>query len=99
VEGLKAVARQVAGTGVTATSLRPGPVETEFGETAGIDEVFSKLPAFARDTSAEVAAAAVEALEKGKRAVGPGVVGRLAPAGQYAPRSLLLPALRRFYPI
>jgi short-subunit dehydrogenase len=87
------------GTGVTATSLRPGPVETEFGSVAGVGDEFASLPSFAVDTAEEVAKAAVEALDKGKRSVGPGVVGHLAPAGQFAPRSLLLPALRRFYPI
>jgi short-subunit dehydrogenase len=87
------------GTGVTATSLRPGPVATEFGETAGVEDEFSSLPGFLVDTPAEVAKAAVDALDKGKRSVGPGVVGHLAAAGQFAPRSVLLPALRRFYPI
>jgi short-subunit dehydrogenase len=89
----------LGGTGVSATSLRPGPVDTEFGEQSGVEEVFSNLPGFMLDSSEEVAAAAVEGLEKGKRAVGPGLLGHLAPAGQYAPRGLLLPALRRFYPI
>jgi short-subunit dehydrogenase len=89
----------LAGTGVSVTSLRPGPVETEFGSTAGMDEEFSSLPSFAVDSSADVAKAAVDGVERGKRVVGPGVVGRLAVAGQYAPRGLLLPALRRFYPV
>src|SRR4051812_19918705 len=61
----------LGGTGVTATSLRPGPVETEFGEMAGIGEEFSSLPSFLMDSSADVAAAAVEALDDGKRTVGP----------------------------
>jgi uncharacterized protein len=94
-----ALTADLTGTGVTATSLRPGPVETEFGEQAGIGEEFSSLPSFLLDSSEDVAAAAVEGMEKGKRAVGPGVVGHLAVAGQFAPRSILLPALRRFYPI
>jgi short-subunit dehydrogenase len=89
----------LGGTGVSVTSLRPGPVETEFGETAGMGEEFSSLPSFAIDSAADVAKAAVEGMERGKRVVGPGVVGRLAVAGQYAPRGLLLPALRRFYPV
>jgi short-subunit dehydrogenase len=89
----------LAGTGVSVTSLRPGPVQTEFGATAGMDEEFSSLPSFAVDSAEDVAKAAVEGVERGKRVVGPGVVGRLAVAGQYAPRGLLLPALRRFYPV
>ena len=89
---------ELGGTGVTATSLRPGPVATEFGDEAGIDE-FDSLPGFLVDSSEDVARAAVDALDKGRRVVGPGIVGHLAVAGQYAPRSVLLPALRRFYPV
>jgi short-subunit dehydrogenase len=94
-----ALHEDLTGTGVTATSLRPGPVETEFGDVAGVGDEFSSLPGFLVDTPEEVARAAVEALDKGRRAVGPGIVGHLAAAGQFAPRSVLLPALRRFYPI
>jgi short-subunit dehydrogenase len=94
-----ALHEDLAGTGVTATSLRPGPVATEFGEQAGIGDEFDSLPGFLMDTPEQVAQAAVAALDKGKRAVGPGILGHLAVAGQFAPRSVLLPALRRFYPI
>jgi short-subunit dehydrogenase len=89
----------LGGTGVTATSLRPGPVATEFGDQSGISDEFDSLPGFLMDSSEDVARAAVDALDKGKRVVGPGIVGHLAVAGQYAPRSVLLPALRRFYPV
>jgi short-subunit dehydrogenase len=94
-----ALTADLAGTGVTATSLRPGPVATEFGEQAGVSDEFDSLPGFLMDSSEDVARAAVEGLEKGRRVVGPGIVGRLAVAGQYTPRSVLLPALRRFYPL
>ncbi len=89
----------VGGTGVTVTSLRPGPVETEFGEASGMEDEFSSLPGFLVDSSAGVAKAAIDGLDQGKRVVGPGIVGRLAPGGQYAPRGVLLKALRRFYPV
>ena len=90
---------ELGGTGVTVTSLRPGPVETEFAEVGGLDDELSALPSFLVDSSADVARAAVDGLERGKRVVSPGVVGRLSVAGQYAPRSVLLTALRRFYPV
>lgn len=90
---------ELGGTGVSVTSLRPGPVETEFGATAGLEDEFSSLPSFAIDSSAEVARAAVEGMEKGRRVVAPGVVGRLAIAGHYTPRGILLPLLKRFYPV
>jgi short-subunit dehydrogenase len=89
----------LGGTGVTVTSLRPGPVSTEFGEASGMEDEFSSLPGFLVDSSADVAKAAVDGLDSGKRVVGPGVVGHLAPSGQYAPRGVLLKALRRFYPV
>jgi short-subunit dehydrogenase len=89
----------LGGTGVSVTSLRPGPVKTEFGEQSGMEDEFSKLPSFAIDSSEDVARAAVDGVDKGKRVVAPGIVGHLAVAGHYAPRSLLLPALRRFYPV
>ena len=89
----------LGGTGVTVTSLRPGPVATEFGEVGGMEDEFSSLPGFLIDTPQEVARVAVDGMDRGKRVVGPGVVGHLAVAGQYAPRGPLLYALRRFYPV
>jgi short-subunit dehydrogenase len=94
-----ALAADLHGTGVTATSLRPGPVATEFGDASGMEDEFSMLPSFLLDGAEEVARAAVDGLDKGRRAVAPGVIGHLAPAGQYAPRGVLLAALRRFYPV
>src|SRR3954447_1980671 len=90
---------ELGGNGVTVTSLRPGPVETEFGSASGMDDEFSSLPSFALDSPAEVAKAAVDGLDKGKRVVAPGVVGHLAALGQYAPRGPLLAVLERFYPV
>jgi short-subunit dehydrogenase len=91
---------ELTGTGVTVTSLRPGPVKTEFGDVAGIsDELFS-APDFTIKSSEDVAAAAVEGLEKGKRTVAPGVAAKVATiSGRITPRSLLLPLLRRQYPV
>jgi short-subunit dehydrogenase len=89
----------LGGTGVSVTSLRPGPVATEFGDVGGMEEEFSSLPGFLVDSSEEVARAAVNGMDKGKRVVGPGVIGHLSVAGQYAPRGPLLAALRRFYPV
>jgi short-subunit dehydrogenase len=87
------------GTGVSATSLRPGPVATEFGDVGDMAAEFSSLPGFLVDDSRYVARAAVEALDRGKRLVGPGVLGRISGAAQYAPRGPLLAFLRRFYPV
>ena len=86
-------------TGVNATALCPGPVATEFGEVAGLG-VFERLPDFALADSPEVAQAAVAGLERERRVVIPGALNvATAYGGRFTPRSLLLPALRRFYPV
>jgi short-subunit dehydrogenase len=94
-----ALSADLSGTGVTVTSLRPGPVATEFGEASGIADELENAPSFSVASSEETAAAAVEGLEHGKRVVAPGIVGKLAVAGHYTPRSVLLPVMRRFYPV
>jgi uncharacterized protein len=91
---------EVHGTGVTVTSLRPGPVKTEFGDVAGISEELFSAPDFTIKTSEEVAAAAVHGLEKGRRTVAPGVAAKFATVGgRLMPRTVLVPVLRRQYPV
>jgi uncharacterized protein len=88
------------GTGVTATSLCPGPVKTEFAETAGIDEAASGLPELFWKDSDEVAEGAVKALERGRRVVVPGKLNLAgAIGGQHAPRGLLLRFGSRVTPV
>src|SRR3954451_24248814 len=91
---------ELHGTGVTVTSLRPGPVKTEFGDVAGIsDELFS-APDFTIKSSEDVAKAAVDGLEHGRRTVAPGVAAKVATvSGRMTPRTFLLPILRRQYPV
>lgn len=90
----------LAGTGVSVSSLRPGPVTTEFGDVAGIGEELFSVPDFAIKTPQQVAAAGVEMMESGKRATGPGAVAKISTvSGRLAPRSVLLPLMRRFYPV
>ena len=61
----EAIASELEGTGVTATTLCPGPTESEFQDVAGMGqlEFFSGK----RPTSAEVAAFGYRAMEKGER--------------------------------
>jgi short-subunit dehydrogenase len=90
----------LGGTGVTATSLCPGPVKTEFAETAGIDEAASGLPEVFWTESDFVAEEAVRALERGRRVVVPGRLNQAgALGGQHAPRGLFLRFGSRFYPV
>jgi short-subunit dehydrogenase len=96
-----ALTADLHGTGVTATALCPGPVPTEFGEQAGIDDGdWEGVPSFAITSPEQNAKAAVAGMAKGKRVVIPGPLNLVsATAGQYTPRSLLLGVVRRFYPI
>jgi short-subunit dehydrogenase len=90
---------ELEGTGVTATSLCPGPVKTEFSEVAGLEQAESELPGVFWDTPEDVAKAGVAGLEKGKRVVIPGAINRMgALGGQHAPRSLVLRLAGRLHP-
>ena len=87
------------GTGVTATVLNPGFTETEFADAGGVGS-FDQLPSFLVDDAREVARAAVEGMEQGKRSVIPGAHNVLSSiGGRFVPRSVLLPAVGRFSPV
>lgn len=91
----EAVHAELHGTGVSCTSLCPGPVPTEFGETAGLGDKESSLPSAVSVEPDEVAAAAINAMVRGKRSVIPGPLAKAsALGGRLMPRSLLLPATR-----
>ncbi|WP_309650647.1 SDR family oxidoreductase [Nocardioides sp.] len=97
----QSLAGELRGTGVTATTLCPGPVDTGFGEAAGFSKADAEeaLPAVMWVGAAEVARAAVDGMAKGRLVVIPGRVNRLAAAvSQVTPRSLLLPVLARSHP-
>jgi short-subunit dehydrogenase len=87
-------------TGVTATALCPGATRTEFFEVGGMASEVENAPDFAVMDSPDVARAAVEGLDKGKRVVIPGAFNQVgAISGRMTPRSLLVPFLRRVYPV
>ncbi len=90
----EALHAELAGTGVSCTSLCPGPVSTEFAERAGIADVESAAK-LAFDSAEGVARQAVDAMLAGRRSVIPGVVNRLgAFGGRFAPRTVLLPLVK-----
>jgi uncharacterized protein len=94
----QALGADLHGTGVTATALCPGPVDTEFAEVAGVTSEFGALPDFVTVSSPDVAEAGVRGLERGKGVVIPGLVNRAtAIGGQFTPRSLLLGLGRHVY--
>jgi short-subunit dehydrogenase len=97
----RALAQELRGTGVSATALCPGPVETEFAEAAGLDHEVAggSLPKIMWESAADVAAAAIEGMERGRAVVIPGLANRVgASLAHLTPRRLLLPILARQHP-
>lgn len=92
---------ELRGTGVTATALCPGPVKTEFVETAGFDAGAAEgsVPSFMWVDADDVARAAVGAMAAGKSVVIPGAGNKVtALAGHFTPRALLVPLVARQHP-
>jgi hypothetical protein len=95
----EALHQEVRGSGVTVTALAPGPVSTEFWDTAGWEvasgQSFEKaVPRHAWVSAEDAASAGVKGLEAGRRVVVPGLPVRAAMlASQYLPHALKLPAI------
>jgi hypothetical protein len=86
--------------GVVVTALCPGPVATEFATVADMEGAFAQAPSFSVVTAQECARQAIEGLDNNKRVVTPGLAIRAAGlAGRYMPHSILLPAMKKFYPV
>ena len=97
----ESLAGELRGTGVGATVLCPGPVDTGFGERAGFtkDDAVAALPAFLWVSAADVARAAVDGLAKGTVVVIPGAGNRVgAVIGRLTPNRVLVPMLARGHP-
>jgi short-subunit dehydrogenase len=87
---------ELRGCGVTVTALCPGPVQTEFGEIAGVGSKEGQLPGPFWTSPEAVAREAVDGLANDKRVVVPGLLNRAgALGGQHAPRALVLPIANR----
>ncbi|HZA12581.1 SDR family oxidoreductase [Mycobacterium sp.] len=88
----EAVHEELHGTGVSCTALCPGPVPTEWADVANAQHY--SIP-IAQVSPRDVAEAAIGGMLDGKRTVVPGLVPKAASlGGRFAPRSVLLPALR-----
>jgi short-subunit dehydrogenase len=97
----QSLAGELRGSGVTATTLCPGPVDTGFGERAGFskEDAENALPRIMWVDAEEVAKVAVDAMDKGRLVAIPGAANRVAAAiAQVTPRSLLLPTLAKQHP-
>ena len=92
----EAVHAELAGTGVSVTALCPGFTHTEFGENAGAAKHEQALPEILFQDPPAVARSGVEAMIAGRRTAIPGLHNRASMlGGRLAPRSLLLPVVRR----
>jgi uncharacterized protein len=88
-------------TGVTASTVCPGPVRTGFGEAAGFsnEEAEKMLPAFLWKTAQQVAKAAIDGLAADRAVIVPGSANRAAAVlNHLAPRRLLTTILSRTHP-
>ena len=97
----RALGAELRGTGVSVTTLCPGPVETGFAEAAGMtdEEAGETLPRFMWIPAGDVARAAVEGLAAGRAVVIPGTANRVgAGLGHLAPKAMLLPLMVKNHP-
>jgi short-subunit dehydrogenase len=95
-----AVHEELRGTGVTATAVCPGPVRTEFGDQGGFGGADERIPDPMWLEAPRVARDALKGVERGDRVVVPGAGNQIAALwGQHLPRSVLLPLVRRFWPV
>ena len=97
----RALAAELRGSGVTVTTLCPGPVETGFAEAAGMtdEEAAESLPKIMWLPADEVARAGVEGLAAGRTVVIPGTANRVgAGLAHLARKSILVPLLAKRHP-
>jgi hypothetical protein len=67
---------EVLGSGVVVTQVAPGPVETEFSEVAGTEELEGQAPSWMRISAARCAREALEGFENAQALVYPGFAYR-----------------------
>lgn len=86
----RALSRELAGSGVTVTTVSPGPIATAFGARSGFSE--TRVGRWVKPMDAKtVARAAVRGLLAGRRTVLPGFLAKvLAFAGELPPRGIAL---------
>ena len=92
----EAVHAELSGTGVSVTCLCPGFTRTEFVAQANAADKEASLPGFLWMNAPGVARAGVDGMVAGRRTVIPGLQNRASMlGGRLAPRSLLLPMVRK----
>ena len=92
----EAIAEELTGSGVTVTTLCPGPTETGFQQRAGVEA--SRLIQIGMMTAHDVATAAYEGMVAGKRIVIPGAMNKAAVhANRLFPRRLITSVAGRLH--
>lgn len=97
----RALAGELRKSGVNVTALCPGPVETGFGEAAGIshEDAEASLPKFMWEPADAVARCGVDALAAGRTVAIPGAANRVsATLASLAPKQFLVPLLASRHP-
>jgi short-subunit dehydrogenase len=97
----RALGVELKGTGVSVTTLCPGPVKTGFADGAGMtDEIAAEsTPRFMWVSAPRVAKMGVEGLAAGRPVVIPGTPNRiLATVSHLMPKSVVLPLLAKRHP-
>lgn len=92
---------ELRGTGVTATALCPGPVDTGFGETAGFtkQDAEAALPSIMWESAGAVARVGVDGLDQGRMVAIPAAVNRVASIiAHLTPNRLLVPIVAGRHP-
>jgi short-subunit dehydrogenase len=80
------------------TAVCPGPVKTEFMESAGFPGVEDRTPGVVWMAPEDIARIAVNGASNDKRVVVPGALARVgALAGQHSPRAIALPLIGRIW--
>jgi short-subunit dehydrogenase len=91
----EAIAEELKGTGITVTTLCPGPTCTEFQSEAHLRQS-PLIHGMGMPDAAEVARYGYEAMMKGRRVAIPGFVNRaLANSVRFAPRGMVTSVLKR----
>jgi uncharacterized protein len=88
----EALHSELRGSGVTVTSVMPGPVRTGFQEASDAGYFAERLPGMTIKPAERVAEDALRAVERGRRAIIPGgpLVKMAFGPNRFAPRSLQL---------
>ena len=96
----EALHTELSHLGVAVTALCPGPVDTEFAAHAGLEEAFDDGPGVRARVERGLRAGRHRGpgQEQARGRPGPGDPARSL-AGRHTPRAVLLPLMKRFYPV